>query len=88
MVQHGASQFTAYFGYQSDNPQAVNIPVGSSNKLTPTPQDRGQPTVAQPESRPMAAATPRCAVAARIAAILATVLVLSPGTLAGYAEDA
>ncbi|GCE15899.1 VPS10 domain-containing protein [Tengunoibacter tsumagoiensis] len=34
--------YTAYFGTQNDNNQAVTIPVGSANKFSPDPQDRGQ----------------------------------------------
>lgn len=35
---------TAHFGYLNPNPETVVIPVGSDNKFTPAPQDRGQPT--------------------------------------------
>ena len=42
-VLPGAAGLTAYFGY--DNPgDAVTVPVGPSNIVTPPPPDRGQPT--------------------------------------------
>lgn len=36
--------FRAFFGYRNDSLQDVEIPVGSSNALSPRPADRGQPT--------------------------------------------
>jgi len=33
-----------WFGYVNGNPQSVTIPIGSRNKVTPPPFDRGQPT--------------------------------------------
>jgi hypothetical protein len=40
--------YTAYFGYLNENPAPVTITVGTNNKFTPNPQNRGQPTVFQP----------------------------------------
>ena len=48
----GGGQYRAHFGYKSENSAAVSIPVGGSNKFTPTPQDRGQPTVFVPGRTP------------------------------------
>ena len=45
---NGDGTYTAYFGYKNENSVSVYIPVGSKNKFTPTPQDRGQTTVFQP----------------------------------------
>ena len=38
----------AVFGYQNDNGQTVSLPVGSRNRFTPPPLDRGQPVVFRP----------------------------------------
>jgi hypothetical protein len=40
--------YIAFFGYKNDNSVAVEIPVGPSNKFTPSPIDRGQTTVFEP----------------------------------------
>jgi pimeloyl-ACP methyl ester carboxylesterase len=40
--------FTAKFGYLNENSIPATIPVGSGNKFTPLPQDRGQITNFQP----------------------------------------
>ncbi|MGH9568872.1 MAG: hypothetical protein ACRD4F_04500, partial [Candidatus Angelobacter sp.] len=48
VVNNGNGSYTAQFGYENLNTGAVNIPVGSSNGFSPTPADRGQPTVFQP----------------------------------------
>ncbi|MEP0860550.1 MAG: HEAT repeat domain-containing protein [Ignavibacterium sp.] len=45
---NGDGTYTAYFGYKNDNTVSVYIPVGSKNKFTPTPQDRGQTRVFLP----------------------------------------
>jgi hypothetical protein len=45
---NGNGTYTAYFGYLNENPVAVTITVGSNNKFTPNPQNRGQTTVFQP----------------------------------------
>jgi CSLREA domain-containing protein len=47
VVDRGPSaspRYLARFGYSNPNSFTVNIPVGSDNRFTPTPQDRGQPT--------------------------------------------
>jgi hypothetical protein len=38
----------AVWGYRNDNDFAVAVPVGSANGFTPTPAERGQPTVFEP----------------------------------------
>jgi len=43
-VEAGQSTFTATFGYVNPNAVSVTIPVGSGNRLSPAPEDRGQPT--------------------------------------------
>jgi pimeloyl-ACP methyl ester carboxylesterase len=40
--------FTAKFGYLNENSTPVTIPIGSGNRFTPLPQDRGQTTNFQP----------------------------------------
>lgn len=45
---NGNGTYTAYFGYLNENPVPVTITVGSNNKFTPNPQNRGQTTVFQP----------------------------------------
>lgn len=39
---------TAYFGYDNQNPEPINIPIGPKNKFTPSPQNRGQPSDFEP----------------------------------------
>jgi len=48
VVDHGDGSYTAYFGYLNDNDVPVTIPVGSDNRFSPSPSDRGQPTEFQP----------------------------------------
>ena len=36
--------FTAIFGYENQNSETVSIPIGEQNHVSPSPQDRGQPT--------------------------------------------
>jgi hypothetical protein len=48
VVDNPDGTYTALFGYKNDNATAVSIPVGSGNKFSPNPQDRGQPTAFQP----------------------------------------
>jgi hypothetical protein len=43
VVANADGSYTAFFGYQSDNPAAVDIPAGPDNRFQPTPQYRGQP---------------------------------------------
>lgn len=45
---NGDGSYTAEFGYRNDNPFAVTIPVGSDNRFSPSPADRGQDTVFAP----------------------------------------
>lgn len=42
---NGDGTYTAFFGYLNPNAFEVSVPVGLSNKFTPAPQDRGQPTM-------------------------------------------
>jgi hypothetical protein len=48
VTNHGDGTYTAYFGYKSDNPSPVSLPIGAKNKFSPTLAERGQPTVFQP----------------------------------------
>ncbi|MCU0499982.1 MAG: hypothetical protein MUF87_21735, partial [Anaerolineae bacterium] len=36
--------YTLYFGYNNNNSVSVTVPIGTSNRFNPAPQDRGQPT--------------------------------------------
>lgn len=40
----------AHFGYQSNEKATVEIPVGALNSISPSPLDRGQPTLFKPGS--------------------------------------
>jgi hypothetical protein len=42
--------FTAIFGYDNQNSDAVSIPIGENNHVSPAPQDRGQPSEFKPGS--------------------------------------
>lgn len=44
----GDGQYVAHFGYNNPNSVPVTIPVGTKNRFSPSPQNRGQPTVFQP----------------------------------------
>jgi Putative Ig domain len=44
VTNNGDGTYTAYFGYNNPNSLIVTIPLGSNNRFTPNPQDRGQPT--------------------------------------------
>jgi hypothetical protein len=46
--KNGNGTYTAFFGYKNENSVPVTIPIGCNNKFTPSPIDRGQPTVFQP----------------------------------------
>ena len=48
VVNNGGGSYTAWFGYQNLNTVAITIPVGTNNKFTPNPIDRGQTTTFQP----------------------------------------
>jgi hypothetical protein len=52
VVENGPGDFTAHFGYLSHNSVPVTIPIGADNKFTPSPQDRGQPTLFDPGRTP------------------------------------
>lgn len=45
---NGGGSYTAKFGYRNDNTKSVFIPVGTNNKFSPTPENRGQPTIFLP----------------------------------------
>jgi hypothetical protein len=47
---NGGGSFTAFFGYANQNSAVVYIPLGSKNKFTPNPIDRGQPLIFLPGS--------------------------------------
>ena len=48
VTNNGDGTYTAFFGYKNENSVSVYIPVGSKNKFTPNPQDRGQTRVFKP----------------------------------------
>ena len=48
VTNNGDGTYTAFFGYENENSVSVYIPVGSKNKFTPNPQDRGQTRVFKP----------------------------------------
>ncbi len=49
-----AGTYDATFGYESENEVSVTVAVGANNHFSPTPQDRGQPTLFQPGNVPAA----------------------------------
>lgn len=49
-----ASQWYAYFGYESREPGFVAIPIGPDNRFIPSPSDRGQPALFAPGYHPTA----------------------------------
>jgi hypothetical protein len=52
VVNNGDGDYTALFGYYNENAEAVVVPIGPTNKFSPAPQDRGQPTTFQPGRTP------------------------------------
>jgi len=46
--KNNATSYTAYFGYQSENPVSVSIPIGAKNYFSPGAQNRGQPEIFGP----------------------------------------
>lgn len=40
--------YIAYFGYKNENAQLVNVPVGTKNYFSPSPQGQGQPSHFEP----------------------------------------
>lgn len=52
VTNNGNGTYTAYFGYKNDNATAMTITVGTNNRFTPSPQDRGQPSLFQPGRTP------------------------------------
>lgn len=47
-VRNGDGRFDAKLGYENGNAVPVMVPVGPSNRFSPAPEDRGQPTVFLP----------------------------------------
>ncbi|MFI7063716.1 endo-1,4-beta-xylanase [Kribbella sp. NPDC050124] len=45
VVRHPGRTDTAYFGYSNPNSFGVPVPVGTSNRISPAPSDRGQPVL-------------------------------------------
>ncbi|MFZ2324556.1 MAG: IPT/TIG domain-containing protein [Ignavibacteriaceae bacterium] len=45
VTNNGGGAYTAQFGYKNDNTQSVFVPIGTNNKFSPSPEDRGQSTV-------------------------------------------
>lgn len=52
VVQNSPTSYTAHFSYKNDNDVPVTIAVGTNNKFTPTPVNRGQPSLFQPGRTP------------------------------------
>jgi subtilase family serine protease/flagellar hook assembly protein FlgD len=48
VVENEDHAFTALFGFENADKKAMTVGVGSQNKFSPSPQDRGQPTVFAP----------------------------------------
>ena len=44
VMENDDGSYTAFFGYKNENEGDITIPVGPSNKFSPSPADRGQPT--------------------------------------------
>jgi hypothetical protein len=53
VVANTDGTITAYYGYESKEPNPVTIPVGPANQFAPTPADRGQPTTFDPGTTPV-----------------------------------
>jgi hypothetical protein len=47
-VKQKDGKMIAYFGYRSEANSEVTIPIGASNRFSPAPDDRGQPTTFLP----------------------------------------
>lgn len=45
--------YTAFFGYDNTNSVPVTIPVGTNNRFSPSPENRGQPTTFAPGRTPV-----------------------------------
>lgn len=45
VTKNGENNYTAYFGYENDNGEAVRVNIGSRNKFAPNPENREQPVV-------------------------------------------
>ena len=43
--------YTAHWGYENETSSIINLPLGSANKFTPAPIDRGQPVSFSPGER-------------------------------------
>ncbi|MDX1995470.1 MAG: choice-of-anchor A family protein, partial [bacterium] len=52
VVPNNTTGFTAYFGYNNPNAYSVTIAVGTNNRFSPAPQDRGQPSTFAPGRTP------------------------------------
>ncbi|MGH9903230.1 MAG: hypothetical protein ACRD68_15590, partial [Pyrinomonadaceae bacterium] len=48
VLDRGNGAFTGWFGYNNPNVVPVTIPLGTANKFTPTPAERGQAVTFQP----------------------------------------
>ncbi len=48
VIDNGDGTYTAIFGYNSTYTEDKEIAIGSTNKFTPVPEDRGQPTTFSP----------------------------------------
>ena len=43
VARRGPCAYTAYFGYENEDAQTIEVPIGLSNGFFPGPRDRGQP---------------------------------------------
>jgi hypothetical protein len=48
VITNGDGTYTAVYGYNNPSGSSVLVPVGSTNRFTPAPNDRSQPTVFAP----------------------------------------
>ena len=58
VVFRGGAPSEAVWGYANPNAYAVSIPIGSANKFTPAPENRGQPLTFEPRTVTGAFTTP------------------------------
>jgi hypothetical protein len=52
VVEGHDGTLTAFWGYENENSKTVTIPVGSDNRFSPAPKDRGQPRLFEPGRTP------------------------------------
>jgi hypothetical protein len=60
VVENHDGTLTALWGYENESSKVVTIPVGSDNKFSPSPKDRGQPKLFAPGRTPYAVGAFSC----------------------------